>query len=96
MPIQFVTVFYIIFALWWIGILLWAAYKLDLWPDSLNPKHVDVIEVDAAVKGTDVIETDGPVELPKSMVKRFLLVFCISACKTLFKCFDKYMCTVQL
>ena len=64
LPVQFVTVFYIFFAIWWIIILLWVAYKLDLWPDSLNPVHVD-IEVD------EEIEIDGA-EVPKTAVKYIL------------------------
>ncbi|XP_063691715.1 uncharacterized protein LOC134824012 isoform X2 [Bolinopsis microptera] len=40
LPVPFVTAFYIVFGAWWIGILLWASYKLDLWPDYFNPKSI--------------------------------------------------------
>ena len=37
---QLVVVFYILFAVWWISILLWAAYKLDIWPDGFYPPNI--------------------------------------------------------
>jgi len=51
LPVPFVTAFYIVFGGWWIGILLWASYKLDLWPESFKPKNIPempcMVEVDS-------------------------------------------------
>ncbi|KAL5271911.1 hypothetical protein ACHWQZ_G000189 [Mnemiopsis leidyi] len=82
LPVQFVTVFYIFFAIWWIIILLWVAYKLDLWPDSLNPVHVD-IEVDEEIEidGAEVPKTANFVMRHAKCIKTimFLLYCCVVA-----------------
>ena len=41
------------FGAWWIGILLWAAYKLDLWPDSLNPNIPELQTSEVEVDGIE-------------------------------------------
>lgn len=48
LPIPAIIVFFIVFLIWWILMLTWAAYKLNLLPDSLNPQHITVetVEVD--------------------------------------------------
>ncbi|KAL5265669.1 hypothetical protein ACHWQZ_G006405 [Mnemiopsis leidyi] len=40
LPVQLVVVFYILFAVWWISILIWVAYKLDICPDAFYPPNI--------------------------------------------------------
>jgi len=39
LPFKVMVPFYVIFGLWWAGTLSWMAYKMDLMPKCLDPKH---------------------------------------------------------
>ncbi|KAL5246920.1 hypothetical protein ACHWQZ_G018954 [Mnemiopsis leidyi] len=56
LPTKFMIPFYVLFGLWWVGILGWLAYKNSLLPSCLNPKDLpeldplDGVDADSAVR----------------------------------------------
>ena len=45
------AVFYVLFGLWWVGILSWLAYKMGLFSKCCDPKDLPKIDEEVDVDG---------------------------------------------